>query len=123
MPISHTIDVERRLVRSRLWDVVTEIDAWSSAAELMDDPSFDPTFVQLADMREVVRVEVGTSTVRDLAVMRIFDPKVRRALVVVSDLQQGIGRMTTTYAEGGEQCIALFHDVAEAERWLGLERA
>jgi hypothetical protein len=123
MPISHTIDTEHRLVRSRLWDVVTEVDAWSSAATLMNDPAFDPTFAQIADMREVTRVEVGANTVRDLAVMGIFDPKARRALLVASGLQRGVGRMTTSYAEGGDQQIALFESVDEAERWLGLGRA
>jgi hypothetical protein len=120
MPIQHTIDVERRLVHSRLWDVVTELDAWSSAASLMDDPSFDPTFVQLSDMRAVTKIEVSPGTIRDLAVMRIFDATARRALVVGSDLQTGVGRMTTSYAERGDQQIALFTSLTEAERWLGV---
>lgn len=120
MPIVHTIDAERRLVRSRLWDVVTELDAWSSAALLVNDPSFDPTFAQLADMRDVTRIEVSTNTVRELAVMRIFDPRARRALVVVSGLQRGVGRMTTSYAASGEQQIELFETVPEAEQWLGV---
>jgi hypothetical protein len=123
MPIQHTIDVERRLVRSRLWAIVTEVDAWSSAASLMDDPAFDPTFSQLSDMREVTKIEVSPSTIRDLAVMRIFDPVARRALVVASDLQTGVGRMTTSYAERGDQQIALFTTVAEAEQWLGIADA
>jgi hypothetical protein len=123
MPIVHTIDAAHRLVRSRLWDVVTEIDAWSSAAALVNDPSFDPTFAQLADMREVTRVEVSTNTVRELAVMRIFSPEARRALIVASGLQRGVGRMTTSYAESGEQQIALFETVPEAERWLGVADA
>jgi hypothetical protein len=121
MPIEHTVDVGRRVVYSRLWDVVTDADAWSSAASLMDDPSFDPTFVQLSDMRAVTRVDVSTGTIRDLAVMRIFDAEVRRAIVVASNLQLGIGRMTTSYAERGDQKIALFITVPEAERWLGLD--
>jgi hypothetical protein len=123
MPIEHTVDVDRRVVYSRLWDVVTETDAWASAALLMNDPSFDPTFVQLSDMREVTRVDVAASTIRDLAVMRIFDPEVRRAIVVATDLQIGIGRMTTTYSEHGDQQIALFTTVTEAEHWLGLAGA
>ena len=120
MPIAHTIDPERRVVQSRLWDVVTETDAWGSAAALMNDPSFDPTFSQLADMREMKQVEVDQSTVRELAVMRIFAPESKRALVVASDLQYGIGRMTTSYAEAGDQQIAIFRTVGEAERWLGI---
>ena len=122
MPIVHTIDPERRVVQSRLWDVVTETDAWGSAAALMNDPSFDPTFAQLADMREMKQVEVDQNTVRELAVMRIFAPESKRALVVASDLQYGIGRMTTSYAEAGDQQIAIFRTVAEAERWLGIAR-
>jgi hypothetical protein len=120
MPIVHTIDAARRVVQSRLWDVVTETDAWGSAAALMNDPAFDPTFSQLADMREMKQVEVDQSTVRELAVMRIFAPESRRALVVASELQYGIGRMTTSYAEAGDQQIAVFRTVAEAERWLGI---
>jgi hypothetical protein len=123
MPIAHTIDTGRRLVQSRLWDVVTETDAWGSAAALMNDPSFDPTFRQLADMREVKEIEVSTNTVRELAIMHIFAPQTKRALVVASDLQYGIGHMTTSFAEGGDQQVAVFRSVAEAERWLGLEAA
>jgi hypothetical protein len=122
MPIQHTIDVERRLVLSRLWDVVTEVDAWSSAAALMDDPAFDPTFGQLSDMRDVTKIEVDPSTIRDLAVMQIFDAEARRAIVVASDLQTGVGRMTTSYAERGDQQIALFTSVTEAEQWLGVKQ-
>jgi hypothetical protein len=122
MPIEHTIDTQRRIVQSRLWDVVTELDAWGSAAALVNDPSFDPTFLQLADMREVKKIEVNNSTVRELAVMNIFSPESRRALVVASDVQFGIGRMTTSFAENGDQQIALFRTIAEAEQWLGIER-
>jgi hypothetical protein len=121
MPIAHTIDAARRVVMSRLWDRVTETDAWGSAAALMDDPSFDPTFAQLADMREVTDVDVSTHTVRELATMHIFAPESRRALVVASGLQLGIGRMTTSFADEGDQQLALFRTVAEAERWLGIE--
>jgi hypothetical protein len=53
MPIEHTIDTARRVVYSRSWDVVTELDARGSAASLMNDRTFDPTFVQLSDMRRV----------------------------------------------------------------------
>jgi hypothetical protein len=123
MPIEHTIDADRRVVYSRLWDVVTEVDAWASAAALMNDPTFDPTFVQLSDMRSVTKIEVSTHTISELAVMRIFDAEVRRAIVVASDLQRGVGRMTTSYAERGDQRIALFDTVDEAAQWLGLERA
>jgi hypothetical protein len=121
MPITHTIDTDRRLVRTRLWGVVTEADARASVAALRSDPAFDPTFGQLADMREVIRVEVGASEIRDLAVMRIFDPESRRALVVSSGLQRGIAHMTTTYAHLGDQQIALFEDIVEAERWLEVD--
>jgi hypothetical protein len=121
MPITHTIDAERRLVRSRVWGVVTEIEARASTAALTDDPSFDPTFAQLADIREVSRVDVSASTIRDLAVMRLFDPQARRALVVKSDLQRGIGHMTTAYADLGNQQIVMFDNMADAETWLGIE--
>jgi hypothetical protein len=120
VPIVHTIDAARRVVQSRLWDVVTETDAWGSAAALMNDPSFDPTFAQLADMREVKDVDVSTRTVRELALIHIFAPQARRALVVASDLQYGIGHMTASFAEGGDQQVAVFRTVAEAERWLGI---
>ena len=121
MPFTHTIDAERRLVRTRVWGVVTEDEARGSAATLLNDPSFDPTFAQLADMRELIRVDVGADTIRDLAVMRLFHPEARRALVVTSGLQRGIAHMTTTYADLGDQQMALFEDMAEAERWLGIE--
>jgi hypothetical protein len=120
MPIVHTIDAQRRIVKSRLWDIVTESDAWGSTAALMNDPCFDPTFAQLADMRAVKNVDVSTNTVRELAVMNIFAPQARRALVVASDLQYGMGQMTMSFAEAGNQQIAVFRSVAEAERWLGM---
>jgi hypothetical protein len=121
MPIEHTVDRERRLVRSRLWDIVTESEAWASVAALMDDPAFEPTFVQLSDMREVTEVQVSGSTIRELAQMRIFHPGVRRAMVVATGLQSGIGRMTTSYAAGGDQELALFTSVPEALAWLGVD--
>jgi hypothetical protein len=42
--------------------------------------------------------------------------------VVATERQHGIGRMTTSYGEGGDQQIALFGSVADAERWLGVIR-
>jgi hypothetical protein len=121
MPIAHTIDTERRVVRSRLWGIVTEADAWESVAALRNDPSFDPTYNQLADLREMKEARVGGNTVRELAVMPIFAPQSRRALVVASDLQYGISRMTTSHAETGHQQMAIFRTVADAEAWLGVE--
>ena len=119
MPASYTIDPSRSLILSRGWGVLTDADLRDHYRRLLADAAFDPAFNQLIDLYDVDRYEVSTEMIRELALMRVFLPGVRRAFVVDKELLYDMTQMLGAYAElpeGGE--VAVFRDLTDAERWL-----
>jgi hypothetical protein len=122
MPASHTVDPSRSLVHSRAWEVLTDSDVREHYRRLLADPLFDPSFNQLADLREVERVEVSTAMIREAGLMKVFRPEARRAFVVSTPLLEAMTRMYGSFSrvvQGGE--VRVFHWLDEAESWLGIE--
>jgi len=123
MPEGHQIDVSRRIVVSRAWGELSTADFLAHYQSVATDPSFDPTFAQLVDLRDVTAFALDTGTIRAKAVNSLFQPGVRRAIVAPSDIAFGLARMFSTYAESASQTVAVFRAIDEAERWLGIEIA
>ena len=123
MPEGHEIDVARRVVVSRAWGELSTADFLAHYQAVATDPSFDPTFAQLVDLREVTAFALDTGTIRAKAVTSHFQPGVRRAIVAPSDIAFGLARMFSTYAESASQTVAVFRAIDEAEHWLGIDIA
>jgi hypothetical protein len=119
MPNSYTIDRVRRLVRSRAWGLLSNDDLREHYAKIAADPSFQPSFRQLADLRQVTALTVDARTIAENAGIPVFDPKVRRAFIASSDVAFGLARMFATYAEErAAQNIQVFREMDAAEAWL-----
>jgi hypothetical protein len=118
MPITYTIDLARRLVRLRIWGVLTPDELRDTYARIAADPDFDPCFWQLTDARDLVRVAASAGEVREAAEGRVFTAGTRRAIVASTDYQFGMARMFSSFASGIEQDVQVFRDLAAAEAWL-----
>lgn len=121
MPVSYTIDVERKLVISRAWGAMTDDDVRDHARLLRADPLFDPTYSQLLDMTGISKDLVHTNTKQESSSYgQLFATGVRRAWVASSDYTFGMARMYAVAAERLGQTIGVFRTREEAEKWLGL---
>jgi hypothetical protein len=118
MPASYVIDTERRRVISRAWGVLSEEELIAHYRAIAADLSFDPTFSQIADLREVTGFALSSSAVRREASMRVFDRTARRALVATSDIAFGLSRMYASEAYDVSPSTEVFRDMADAEEWL-----
>ena len=114
------IDVDRRLVRTRLVGAVTVAEVEEHNRALGLDPKFKPEFEQLVDLSEMTAILYDLAAVRKSATEHVFSPGVRRALVATSDAAFGMSRMFAMQSESEGQCIEVFRDMKEAEAWLGL---
>lgn len=120
MPASYEIDPQQRLVISRAWGVLSDDDLHEHYAALTADPAFDPSFRQLADMRDVTRVTTSSTAIEEAAEIPAFTPGVRRAVVAAADLHFGLARMFAAYAESLGQEVRVFRELGAAREWLGL---
>jgi hypothetical protein len=123
VPASYQIHPARALVLSLGWGILSDADIREHYRQLRDDPAFDPAFRQLADIRDVSRVEASIPTIRDEARTWTFAPEARRALVARSDAPYGLARLFAAYwaLEGG--AVEVFRDLDDAARWLGVSTA
>lgn len=121
MPASYAIDTRLRVVFSRRWGVLTDRELSAHSRALEHDPRFEPTFRQLADLRDVERFEVSAIGVRALAQLNPFARESRRAGVVGSDASFGILRMYQSSLMGSSDDILVCRSLDEALEWIGLE--
>ncbi len=120
MPVTYTIDPERKLVLSQIWGAATETEVLEHNRRLRGDPLFDPNYQQLADMSGVTEVLLSANTVKETARDSFFAPGVRRAFVASGDGTFGMARMFALHAESLGQVVQVFRDRRAAEEWLGL---
>ena len=117
-PECYEILPERRLLRCRIWGVLTNEELIGHYRRIRSDPAFDPTFAQLGDLRDVTEFSVGTETVQAAADLDVFAATARRALVVTQDVQYGVARMFATFSELAGHPVRVFRDYHDAEEWV-----
>ena len=122
MPATYAIDIERKLVRSRIWGAPTEEEILDHGRRLRADPCFQPDFRQLLDMSELKEILISPQDVRQAARDQFFSPGARRALVAHSDAAFGMARMYALASEVEGQTIKVFREFCAAEAWLGVEK-
>ena len=120
MPCDYAIDVERGLVRTRLWGSVTQADLLDARERMGVDPAFSPHLSILVDLREVERFTLTTADVQALARTSRFGQGSRRAIVAPSPSNFGLARMFQSYRElnDGLEETAVFETMEAAEAWL-----
>ena len=114
------VDVERRLVRTRLVGAVTVEEVEEHNRALAQNPRFKPEFAQLVDLTGLTEILYDVAAVRKSAEEHVFAPGVRRALVAASDAAFGMSRMFAMQSESVGQRIQVFRNMREATAWLGL---
>ena len=123
MPFSYVVYKEHRLVVSAGSGLVTWEEIKARQDETKTDPSFDPTFNQIVDLRSVTEIQMSGDQARMLASRQIFSQESKRAFVATNPSIFGMGRMWEIYTEFSERPsqIRVFADLASALKWLGLE--
>ena len=117
MDCEHTIDRSRRLVTTRVRGRITPVEIFQCQTSLRNHPSFDPSFWQLLDFQGAT-FEVSGATMQHLAQSSVFDPTIRRAIVVDSDASYGIARIFQTFREINGEAVRIFRSLDEATAWL-----
>ena len=121
MPITHKIDVGRRIVFTRAFGIVTDSELFQYHTNLPSDPDFDPSFNLLSDFTEVTKWDVQSSTVHRIASIPLFVDSSLRAIVAGSDVIFGHVRMFLTLRDIDPNNLRVFRDLNEARKWLGLD--
>jgi hypothetical protein len=120
MPTAFEIDVPRRLVVCRCWGVLTSDELVLHYRALRSDPAFDPTFSQLADLREVTAFDVDTRVLGSRTLVGTFAPTARRALVAPNDVGYALSYVYGRYTHSPDKNLQVFRVMRDAEQWLGL---
>ena len=122
MPITHKIDVGRRIVLTRAFGIVTDSELFQYHTNLPSAPDFDPSFNLLSDFTEVTKWDVQSSTVHRIASIPLFGDSSLRAIVAGSDVIFGHVRMFLTLRDIDPNNLRVFRDLNEARKWLGLDK-
>ena len=123
MPCGYIIDLARSLVLSRGWGIVTDRELLAHVRALTIDPRFVRNLHQLADLRDVVDVEVTAATIREMASLNPYGDGSRRAVVVTSDVLFGMARMYQILRDEPTDELEIFRTLDDALRWLGILNA
>ncbi len=120
-PPEYNVIPERRLVFVKFGKLTTEREIARYAIRLHADPSFDPEFSEIVDLRDVEELDLRGDQMVELA-DRIdpFSPNAKRAFVVQNSVQSHAARMHQILRISKEN-IGIFHSVEEAEHWIKLK--
>lgn len=116
----HVIDPTSRLIRVRMWGVITRSEILETVQQVIADPRFTPDLTELIDLREVTSTESLTANdVRQIATSTL-EPVSRRAFVTPDPSTYGLARMFGAHRElhGAHEKIGVFTKLEEAEAWL-----
>lgn len=120
MPESYAIDRRRELVVSRAWKTLTDVELRAHYDRLEADPSFEPYYRQLIDVRDVDEFALTTAVMLGTALRHVFRSGVPRAVVVANDAQLRTAQLFAAYAEADGQIVQVFLDEGRASEWLAL---
>jgi hypothetical protein len=124
MPISYKIDLDRRLVYTRSWGVLTDADILAHKEQLALDPKFCPTMGQLSDVREIERLAVTTEGVKAMVAHDQAHADRRSghrvAFVVSTDEAFGMARMYSQ--RSNPDLVSVFRSLTDAVEWLEATR-
>jgi len=123
MPITYRIELDRRLVVSTAFGVLTDAELLAHKNRLAADPLFRSDLRELGDGRSVERLEVTLDGIRamvscDAALGAARSPQ-KLALVLSEDLAFGMARMYQGMrGSDNNGAVGVFRDINEARIWL-----
>jgi hypothetical protein len=121
MGLSYIFDHARRIVRARGSGVLRAADLSEYYGRLQADPSFDPRYRSLGDLREVERIDISANELAVSASLPVYARGTKRALVATRDSVFGMLRAYASYNARMGQTMWVFRDVEAAEAWLEQE--
>lgn len=122
MPYTYSVDDVQRVVRVRLSGEFTREDLLALSGALAIDSRVSSDFVEVIDLTAVTTTpDAGRGDIRRRATTPLT-PVLRRAFVAPQPAIFGLCRMFATFREmtAKAEPVGVFHTLAEAEAWLGL---
>ena len=124
MPITYTIDKQRRSIHRVISGTVTSDEILASLTEILKHPDYQPGMKSLTDLRAIQHY-ASPQDVRQIANFILGrGDEVRggkAAIVVAQDVSFGMARMLELLTESSPLSIGVFRDLKEAYEWLGIE--
>lgn len=123
MAIDVTIDTESHLVCRTVTGAYSLDQMIASIEATFQHPDYRPGMKELADFRECVHgatKEDVASLVECVIGHREAASGTRAAVVVSTAVTYGMSRMAQIYLDGFPSEIAVFYDMEDAKRWLGM---
>lgn len=119
MPVTVTVDAERKLVITTCSGSVTDEDFLQARRDVLADPRFDPSFDRVWDFSEVKQQEVSDATMAHLVETSPSADSISRA-VVVSMAKQPLERVLAFIAQSRQlnRRMAVFPNRETAEKWI-----
>jgi len=112
------VDVERELVTVKFGTRVTAEEIGEYVQKLRDHPSFEPTFSEIADLREAEEIDLQADEFLKLAdEVDPYSPQAKRAFVAGTPTQNHAARMHKILRS--QRNIEIFRRLEDAERWIG----
>ena len=112
------IEAKRRLVVVKFGNRVTAEEIGEYVQKLRTHPSFEPSFSEIADLREAVEIDLQADEFLKLAdEVDPFSPEAKRAFVAKTSVQNHAARMHKILRS--QRNIEIFRTFEEAERWIG----
>ncbi len=112
-----TVDSALQLVMVRFGKTVSAGDIERYAAQLRESPSFRPGFSEIADLRDVEKLDLKAEEFIRLAdKVDPFSFESKRAFVVGNSVQAHAPRMHKILRT--QRGFEIFHSLEEAEQWI-----
>ncbi len=125
MPVTVTIDPERRLTITTGEGVVTDEEFLLARENLLANPAFDPAFDRIWDFSAITEAQVSEAVVAQLvATSPNSERPICRAIVVserATPMKYILGFMNCV--RQANRRIAAFPDRDRAEEWIAMTRA
>jgi hypothetical protein len=122
MPITYRIDKINMIVFITATEEFTSEGYLGHKRNLTDDPDFDPYFSALFDFRNTTNFRISSVEMSEISMDLIFNERARRAFVVPTGEMYGMIRMFSILSNFESDVIQIFHEMAEARRWIGLDQ-
>jgi hypothetical protein len=125
MPIAFRIDKESGIVYTTIEGRITTDELLESLERFMNHPDFSPGLNGLADLRNI-EMDTFSADVRRIAELMVeYRNKIgpsKTAVVISKDVTFGMTRMFQSFSEQSSIKTAIFRDMEEALRWLGVNK-
>ena len=115
----HVVDRAGKVVRVKFGKKLTVHDIERYSRLLLANPTFQPTYSEIVDLREVEEVDLQSDEFLRLAdEIDPFSPAAKRAFVVRNSTQNHAARMHKVLRT--QRNIEIFRSIEAAERWIAI---